>query len=164
MRNVFIGLIALVAFTAASSFAQPNNTQDISLIVPTVLRVDVSPATLILDLSSVVPTPGTDLIGSVTNSASTYRYVHNVAGGATVSIGLDAPLTGTGLELEAQLAAPPAGGSSTLVDLTGGAAADAVSGIPRGAGSATVTYTFRAYASSADPGTEVRTVTFTMHN
>ena len=163
MKNVFIGVFALAAFAAATSFAQPNNAQSVDLVVPSVLRVSISPATLTLDLSTVIPTPGTDLIGTVTDGSSTYRYVHNSGTGAAITVGTGSALP-AGLELLVDLAAPPAGGTSTTVNLTSGVAFDAVSAIPRGAGSATATYTFRAYASGADPGTTNRTLTYTMHN
>jgi len=162
LKNIFIGLFALVAFAATVAYAQPNNTQTINLVVPAVLRVDISPVSVTLDLGTVTPTPGTDLVGPVTDGSSTYRYVHNSATDAIVSVGIGSGLP-AGMSLGATLTAP-AGATGSTVDLTGGGTVDAVSGLDRGAGSGTVTYSFSASAFLADPGTVTRTVTYTLHN
>jgi len=134
LKNIFIGLFALVAFAATVAYAQPNNTQTINLVVPAVSPRRHQPGLRHSDLGTVTPTPGTDLVGPVTDGSSTYRYVHNSATDAIVSVGIGSGLP-AGMSLAPRSLHRPAP-RARLFDLTGGGTVDAVSGLTaeRGAG------------------------------
>lgn len=152
-------MFTLAAFMSVSAVAQ-TATQTVNLDLQSILRIDVTPATLNLAISG--GTTGSATLSAPTDNSTQYKYVHNT-GSASISVQVSSALP-TGWFLAATLAAPAGASSAGPVNLTT-TPVDAVTGIARGAGSGlTVSYAFTADASQAAPATIARTVTFTIHN
>ena len=150
-------LAALLLLSAGTASAQPNiANQTVNLNVPAVLRLSVTPATLDLNLLETDFTPGTDQSATITDGSTTFRYVHNNGSPAAISVNVAAALpAGVNLSLELSGGGGPQALTTTAVDL--------LSGLARGAGNGTATYSFSALASSA-PSATAATVVFTLHN
>ena len=150
-------VVALLLLSAGGASAQPNiANQTVNLNVPAVLRVSVTPASLDLTLQGTDFTPGTDQSATITDGSTTFRYVHNNATDAAISVNVQAALP-AGVNLSVELS----GGVGPLPLTT--SAVDALTGLARGAGNGTATYSFSALASSA-PAATAATVVFTLHN
>lgn len=153
--TLFVALVvALVLVTSGSATAQ-TASQTVNFTVPTLFRLSVTPPTITLDLLADDFTPGVDTTDVVTDNSTQYQYVHTNAGGAKITVRVQAALP-AGINLSVELS-----DGAGAVDLTT-TAQDARTGIARGAGSGTATYSLG--ADVADAATGQATVEFTIQS
>jgi hypothetical protein len=156
---VLLALIFVPALIPQSASAQVYGTDfhNVTVTVATVNIVQVSAPTATLTLSSAAVTAGVDLMGPVTNSATSLLWGFNSSlRKVTVQTSLAAPK----YILKVLAVAPSQGTASPEVTLST-TAADFLINTGRSSGSCTIQYSGSALAS-VGTGTDTHTITFTV--
>jgi len=149
--------VAALLPQGASAQVYGTDSHNVTVTVATVNIVQVSAGTATLTLSSAAVTAGVDLMGPVTNSATSLLWGFNSSlRKVTVQTNLVAPK----YILSVLAVAPTQGTASPEVTLST-AAADFLINTGRSSGSCTIQYTGYALAS-AGSGTDTHTITFTV--
>ncbi len=151
-------------FALAQTMDAQNATQSVNVAVGAIYKISTSasPPPLIINAG----VAGSDMLGSVTNSSTTYSITQNFGNTAKITAEVDLALpSGYTLTISLASAKGISAGPTDISNAIAGSAASVVTQINIGAdANEPITYTFSALASAGELSSTTRMVTLTLTN